>query len=1544
MRKLAILTRSIRHSLPVAALLATASWSPAATVIWDADPATSGLQDVGGTAIWKEGNNNWFDDLITTNVPWSNAEENYVTFGYAESPNAVARLVTVDGTVNVNRMTFKRFQNAPNLGTNAAFSFTGGTIQLAPQATIQIDDGATASNALLTFDSVMAGSDVSIQRTGAATQFVALTNAANTWTGTLTLETGLFVRSSKGGALSSLDAVDVREGSTLSLVSVNQTYLNDFIIAGTGADNRGALRIDDGTTAQPTTLEGQIVLSNHATVSLQNSSGASSIAISKGGITDVNGAWNFTKTGAGTLIMQGASNYRGMTIVSPLGTANPGILRLDFAGATVTDNLLYNGVTANTLKLTGLTTSVGSVNGTAVLEVNGKADTTVSQTFGGMIAEGYTAIRVANASVSGVASGTVNLNLGTVSRNGAGAYLKITGPTSGSVTASNASLIGPWATYTNSTGTGWAGTGGGVLGLFDGDVDYGTGTNVTGSPTLNLRVSGTSTGDVLFGVGTTALNTVSMTDTTAARTLALGSGQTLQLGQASGFQIFKDPDAANSIYTQNLTIGTAPNQGTIITGTTAGAELFFANFSNNGQLRVNSQITDNAVGTVHVTVSGPGRTILAGSNSYTGLTLVQSGVLEVRNSSALGTGAGQTEIATDAAVQLSGNLTLNEGFILNGSGLSAGGALRNLSGTSTINSAITLANQARINSDAGRLAINGASATTNVLTGSNSFWIGGSGAMEFNGRIATTAGNMTKDGTGVITLSGNNTYVGVTNVQAGVLRLTNSNALGAGTGVAANATAVYAGGAIELVGGVAIGNEALSFNFLTGGTSVNSGWLRSVSGNNSWGGQITYLANARIQSDFGSTLTIDTPNAEGLIFSGTGDKTMAFGGNGDIIVKDGIGFTAGATGATTFTKDGPGTLTLQGPVSLPGTVNVNINGGKLVLDYANSGTIFGASQSFVFSGSALEAKGSVATPTVTIGGITLTASQGLSRLIAGQNTNLNVSGAWTRGSDAFMLLDISAAGSAITGAPQVVATEGNMIVGTGSGTAAYWTVKDTNGRYDFAALSGGAVTRLNATTALSATTSSTTPTLLTATGGTFTLSGGKTVQTLRVDTSNDLDQTLDLNGSTLTVSKVGMLIDGSGDFTITDSSAGQTGNITQGSTSIFFYHYGTGKFTLDAPAVTGTAGRLFFISDKGSLVDWTAPTTASNTTFLFGATLRLSDPGAMNLTNATSGVGSGFLNIGSGGILELASGDLTRDVGSGAGKIGFTSGDGGGFSAYGADRKVTLNSGSTLAWGSTSGFLANGRKLILGSAHANAVVDLTNKLDLNGGNQTVEVLSENLAGRGGKISGSISGTNGSLTKTGQGILELAGNNTYTGTTQVGQGTLNISGTLNGTNSILVSTNATLQLSGAGTINGGTLTLNNNSKLSLEIGSSSATTIGLNGSVSLFGHIDLALNLIADPIDGLTLTLIDGALALNGYSSGARFFYGGTQLDEGTIFTVSNGSFSQDFSISYLGDGGRDVTLLAVPEPSTAAVLCASVGMLLGLNRFRRRTGLVRSRA
>ena len=305
-------------------------------------------------------------------------------------------------------------------------------------------------------------------------------------------------------------------------------------------------------------------------------------------------------------------------------------------------------------------------------------------------------------------------------------------------------------------------------------------------------------------------------------------------------------------------------------------------------------------------------------------------------------------VASGAALELDGslgNLVIGAEALntLSGTGISNGGALRNISGDNSWAGAITLADVTgvhRINSDSGTLTIGAGGITETGSSNNKDLTFGGAGNVTVTGNITASSGDMRlfKDGAGTLTLSGANTYDGTTTISAGVLRATSSTALGS----TAAGTTVASGAALELSGGIAIGAEAITS--LDGSGVGNRGAIRNVIDDNSMAGLITVAdTGARINSDAG-TLTL----SGGINETGDSLKTLTFGGAGDITVSTAI--TADA-GDLALTKDGAGILTLSAANTYDGATTVKR--GTVVLNGAN-GAIASSSGITINSGATLQ--------------------------------------------------------------------------------------------------------------------------------------------------------------------------------------------------------------------------------------------------------------------------------------------------------------------------------------------------------------------------------------------------------------------------------------------------------------------------------------------------------------------------------------------------------------------------------------------------------------
>src|SRR5581483_6995112 len=134
--------------------------------------------------------------------------------------------------------------------------------------------------------------------------------------------------------------------------------------------------------------------------------------------------------------------------------------------------------------------------------------------------------------------------------------------------------------------------------------------------------------------------------------------------------------------------------------------------------------------------------------------------------------------------------------------------------------------------------------------------------------------SLVKTGAGMLTLSGANTYLGQTVVNAGVLVAAGDPALGS-TAPTSLDTYVSAGGALALDGGITSGETV----YVAGAGPDGSGALKNLSGNNTLTGAVfvnTAAAAATIGSDAG-TLTLNgavNMQVSNLAVTGAGDVVI----------------------------------------------------------------------------------------------------------------------------------------------------------------------------------------------------------------------------------------------------------------------------------------------------------------------------------------------------------------------------------------------------------------------------------------------------------------------------------------------------------------------------------------------------------------------------------------------------------------------------------------------------------------------------------------------
>jgi autotransporter-associated beta strand protein len=200
-------------------------------------------------------------------------------------------------------------------------------------------------------------------------------------------------------------------------------------------------------------------------------------------------------------------------------------------------------------------------------------------------------------------------------------------------------------------------------------------------------------------------------------------------------------------------------------------------------LQINANLSDQwpeyqVVPASNLIKAGAGNAVLAGANSYDGVTDIVGGMLTAAHSSALGaggwSGANMTWIRNGATLALQGGISLGEHLHLLGTGVGGQGALRSLSG----NNALTLT----YGGSGPGFCFDG-----NTTVGVDADTLTVTGFYEDTGSYG-----LTKVGSGTLHINSSNAYTGPTTVNAGTLRLGNGST---NTSLANAADVIVASGA-----------------------------------------------------------------------------------------------------------------------------------------------------------------------------------------------------------------------------------------------------------------------------------------------------------------------------------------------------------------------------------------------------------------------------------------------------------------------------------------------------------------------------------------------------------------------------------------------------------------------------------------------------------------------------------------------------------------------------------------------------------------------------
>ena len=723
----------------------------------------------GGAAIWFQSSAAGTNTVV--NGPTG-------VISYKNDPNGA--ILGVSGSMGVNFTNQGQVQGSLNFadGTNVLNVYTGSSISGSV-------NGAGGNNTL-TLNSA-SGTDSDTFGTP-VNGFQTLINQSGTWTiGNSLAGAGLTKAEVAGGTLilgadfhtftgsTTVDAAGTLQApAAFAPTAITDNGLvrfaepSDDSYSGTlsgsgGIEKTGAgvltLATDQAITGTTTISGGTLRLGNGGATGSLNGNGPTGPIVDNGALVvdrsnamslsgAISGSGSLTQAGSGTTVLTGDNSYAGGTTIAA------GTLQLGNGGTSgsvvgnIVDNAALVSDRSDTLALAGTISGSGSLtqagSGTTVLTGN--------NTYAG----GTT-----------IAAGTLQLGNG-------GTGGSVTGPiVDNGMLAINRSDTSVLANTVSGSGA-LAQIGSGTT-VLTADNTYTGGTTIAAG-TLQLGNGGTS-GSVVGNIVDNGALVIDRSNASTIAGLVSGSGSLTQAG--SGTTVL----TADNTYTGGTTIAT----GTLQLGDGGTSGSVAGNIVDNGTLVVDHSDTLQMAGAISgsggLQQAGSGTTVLSGSNSYTGTTLISAGTLQagaakafsassahvVAAGATLDTGgfnqtvaaltnagtvnllsavAGSTLTVTGAYVGnngvlnlgtvLAGSTSLSDMLVLNGSAASASGSttvrITNLGGLG----ALTTGNGIEVVS-----AINGA--TTTAQTTKSAFTLANghvdAGAYEYKLYAADASGN-----------------------------------------------------------------------------------------------------------------------------------------------------------------------------------------------------------------------------------------------------------------------------------------------------------------------------------------------------------------------------------------------------------------------------------------------------------------------------------------------------------------------------------------------------------------------------------------------------------------------------------------------------------------------------------------------------------------------------------------------------------------------------------------------------------------------------------
>jgi autotransporter-associated beta strand protein len=1419
-------------------------------------------------------------------------------------------------------------------GLPGSLSLSNGTLVLSAPDTLSGAVALAGSNTIyingngnyVPLSGLLGGSG-NLTLSGTNTAALSLSNTGNSFLGSITINSGVYLRTDATGVLPS--ATSVTDNGFLKLSDAGNTTLTLAALNGTGTVFQG-----NGTVGN------NVLVVGYGGVS-------STFAGSLGGGTINNNNYALVKTGSGTFTLSGANNlYTGGTTISQ------GSLVASVSGALSSGNIVMNDIntgannTAITLSaINALPNSLTIANqGTGVATINLTGSAAASSTYTpvpsiainnpavlNFAESGGSSYYIFNTPVSGSGALTITTNSAPYIL-ASGSWSSFTGPitipggsgfdfrgklgatATNSMTVNGSMYLVSGDTVGSVNGTGAlksiSGFGSGVIGITIGDGNgSGSFSGIISQPYLSVAVTKTGSGTQIFSgansyAGGTAIN-----------------GGVLQAGNASALGASTGTLTINGgtldLYGFSASIGALNGPSGLITASTNASSLTIAAATNA------SYAGGISSGIANLTSNGAALQILSGSNAYIGTTSVTGGTLQFQGASALPSGSlllvssGQVSLDNDGAgsggtIGVGNNITISAattkaainvanngsgntgntvafGVLSNGTSANALASTINFTGANGYLQTFTSLNLPGSTGNTTFLAPTTTSVTilgnvTNQMTSFSSHYDtldldGTSGSNAINGVIADSSGyasigngdtRVTKSNNSLWTLYGANTYHGPTTISGGTLDLSNQYAV-------QNSTLTLSGGILVLDQFVSA--DAFTFGGLSA-TTTGAAY------------------NIALQNNAASPSPI----------------LLTVGGNGTTNTYDGV-----LSGAGSLSVVGAGTLVLSGSST-----------------YSGGTTISGTSTVTISNASAL-GSGSVTvgdqignSPTLNLGnGVVFT-------------NPLTVTSETTGGSGRGTLQVLSGASATYNGAltvsgsglDQFVAGGTMTLQGSVSGSAGEMFLRGSGTGYLQSTVNIGTST-LAETDAGSWTISSTGNTWgqTTIAEGTMKLGANNALPTSNIvyfGQNNSASATLNLEGFNQTVAGLVQSATSATGLSVT-TPTGSASVLTISSNG--YSSYGgsiSGPLSL---SLSGTGTQL--IASAG--VTYTGPTSVTSGTLAmqdttaFASTITLSPGATLNLARSVNGFASRSKVTG------LITGSGTINVNSP------TSGIGGGWVIFSSASvglsnftgQLNVNSG-VLTMDNLAGVLTGNPELNVNSGGLFALRGQNISVDALTGNgdvfnsytPTPVVLTIGVNNGSGTFSGIIHG-NGTgsadgqleqgivnLNMSGIGTETLAGANTFSGSTAVNSGTLDLANSGALMNSTLATGGITFDpvvashaftfggLSGFGTIGLNDLSGNN---VALSVGNNNtstnfAGTLSGSGSLVKIGAGTLTLSYLPSYTGNTTVS--GGVLIVNtssfssptvliqpGAAFGGAYQLAGAWLSSGVISNASSGALA-----------------------------------------------------